>query len=36
VKRAREKKRTTRPVLSHRAVRLADAIVVNIALSDGI
>ena len=33
---ARKKKRTTRPVLSHRAVRLADAIVVNIALSDGI
>ena len=31
---ARKKKRTTRPVLSHRAVRLADAIVVNIALSD--
>ena len=35
VKRAREKQRTRR-VLSHRAVRLADAIVVNIALSDGI
>ena len=33
---ARKKKRTTRPVLSHRAVRHADAIVVNIALSDGI
>ena len=33
---ARKKKRTTRPVLPHRAVRLADAIVVNIALSDGI
>ena len=31
---ARKKKRTTRPVLSHRAVRHADAIVVNIALSD--
>jgi hypothetical protein len=31
---ARKKKRTTRPVLPHRAVRLADAIVVNIALSD--